>query len=293
MIPQPQYPLVSATADGFFDPSGGGDPALFQHILWFFGHPELYIGLFQGLIVLAGIIWVSRWLISRKNFRVFFLLLFCVTLLVFASAISIKYIHGLFTRGEPLDLTWHRIPFQAFHAIFWLTILGFVVTVMSKAKAIAKAVCANPVSGLFLLSAFFAFGFAWVSTVWLVDRSIDSYLHDTYSISSHVKQCSYLILVNLFFALVFATWFKVLKSNYKRAFGLVFWFIFSVSVILIFLPYLETFKPIQDPSRLVPDFDYQQEAASVPLSIKIGIAGLTLSSLLFVYLIFDSLRKTR
>ena len=108
-----------------------------------------------------------------------------------------------------------------------------------------------------------------------------------------MKQCSYLILVNLFFALVFATWFKVLKSNYKRAFGLVFWFIFSVSVILIFLPYLETFKPIQDPSRLVPDFDYQQEAASVPLSIKIGIAGLTLSSLLFVYLIFDSLRKTR
>ena len=100
-------------------------------------------------------------------------------------------------------------------------------------------------------------------------------------------------MANLFFALVFATWFRVLKSNYNRAFGFVFWFIFSVSVILICLPYFETIKPIQDPPSLLPDFDYQREAASIPLSIRIGLAGLALSTLLFVYLIFDSPRKMR
>ncbi len=236
---------------------------------------------------------MSRWLIKRKHFVVFFLLILCVALLVFTSAISMKHIHGLFVRGEPQDLTWHRVPFVAFHAIYWLIIFGSTIVVMSKMKVILKAFRANPVSGLFVVSAILAFGLSWVSTVWMLNNPIDPYLLDTYHITFHIEWCLYLISSLLFFALVFAIWVKVFKSRYDRAFGLVFWFFVLVSLILIFLPHFEGIRPNQEPLRYNPSVDYQELSSSIAVSAKIGLAGLGLSAIIFVYLIFGSLRTTR
>ena len=156
---------------GFFDPAQGGDPILWQHLFWFFGHPEVYIAILPFFGVITEILPVF----SRKplfGYRGFVL----ATLLIGAYSFSV-WAHHMFTTGA-VDGPFFSATSMLIAVPTGIKFFNWISTIWR-----GKIRLASPM--LFALGFLFMFLMGGVTGVFLASPPIDFATHDTYYVVAH------------------------------------------------------------------------------------------------------------
>jgi cytochrome c oxidase subunit 1 len=258
----------------FFSAAGGGDPVMFQHIFWFFGHPEVYIMILPAFGVVSQIIPTF----ARKR-------LFGYSSMVYATA-SIAFLyfivwaHHMFTVGMPLT---GELFFM------YATMLIAVPTgvkVFNWVSTMWKGAMTFETPMLFALGCVVMFTIGGFSGLMLAITPIDFQYHDTYFVVAHFH---YVLVTGSLFSLFAAAYYWLPKwtgNMYDEKLGKLHFWLSTIFVNILFFP--QHFLGLAGMPRRIPDYSVQ--FAEFNQISSLGGFAFGLTQLLFVYIIWKTVR---
>jgi cytochrome c oxidase subunit 1 len=259
----------------FFNAAGGGDPVLFQHVFWFFGHPEVYIVVIPGFGVVSQV--VSAF--SRKP-------LFGYASMVYATAsIAILsffvWAHHMYTVGMP-------VGGQLF--FMYATMLIAIPTGVKVFNWIAtmwRGSLSFETPMLFSLGFIFLFTMGGFSGLVLAMAPVDVQMQDTYYVVAHFH---YTMVAGALFSAFSATYYWLPKWTghmYNETLGKVHFWLSLVFFNLTF--FVQHFLGLAGMPRRIPD--YALQFSEFNQISTIGAFGFGLSQLLFLYNVITCIRS--
>jgi cytochrome c oxidase subunit 1 len=206
----------------FFNPAEGGSPLLWQHIFWFFGHPEVYITIFPAFGIISEVIPVfARKPIFGYNSMIFaFFAIFSLSFGVWA--------HHMFTTGQ-IYLPWFSLMSLLIAVPTGIKVFNWLATMWRGSIVFTTAM-------LYALGFIVVFVMGGMTGVFLASPPIDFAVNDTYYVVAHVH---YVMAMALLFALLAGAffWFPKMTGRFldERLGKISFW-LFFVAVNLTFFP---------------------------------------------------------
>ncbi|MBI6628823.1 cytochrome c oxidase subunit I [Pontibaca salina] len=209
---------------GFFTPAEGGDPVLYQHLFWFFGHPEVYI------VVLPGFGIVSHVIATFSRKPIFGYLGMVWALIAIAFLGFAVWAHHMFTVGM-------SIPQQSFFQIASVTIaVPTGIKIFSWLATMWGGSIQFKTPMLFATGFIFLFTIGGVTGVSVAQASIDRYYHDTYYVVAHFHYVMSLGAIFALFAGLYYWMAKISGRQYPEWAGKLHFWLFFIGVNLTFFP---------------------------------------------------------
>jgi cytochrome c oxidase subunit 1 len=258
----------------FFSASGGGDPVMFQHIFWFFGHPEVYILILPAFGIISEIVPTF----SRKPLFGYDAMVYATAAIAFLS--FIVWAHHMFTVGMPL-------AGQLFFTLSTMMIsIPTGVKVFNWTATMWKGSLTFETPMLFALAFLFLFTIGGFSGLMLAVVPADFQYHDTYFVVAHFH---YVLVPGAIFAIMGGVYYWLPKwtgTMYDEKLGKIHFWLSTIFVNVLFFP--QHFLGLAGMPRRIPD--YSTQFADWNMVSSIGAFGFGLSQLLFPYIIWKCVK---